>query len=211
MDRWGTVTYFGALGTATIAMTLLLSGLRHAGFLGLFREELHTHQLLPRRVESATAVGVTAAELLLGAAFAARLVSDPTNLWQILMFAGAVTLLCIFSLYLITLLRRRPGVPCGCGIGTADVSSWHLVRNGLLLSAAGVSFFQPPLVWSLLSTPERLTVILSAASFTAAMYLLPQAMVASSAISPLRHRYPERRAASASSPQHSLGHGWQSR
>ena len=162
-------------------MALLLSGLRHARSIGGFREELHAHQLIPSGLRPSTALAVTVAELLLGITFSARLALDPDSFWQVWAFVGAFSLLWIFSLYLIMLLRRRPGVPCGCGIGTADVSSWHLVRNGLLLLMVSLSYFQPPSVWSLLNTPERLVVILSGISFTATIYLLPQALIEPSA------------------------------
>ena len=100
------------------------------------------HQLLPPRLSAPVAWSLPAVELVLAAGLA---VASLLGLRPAAPAFGAAAALVfgVFTIYLYAVSRRHPDgtVPCGCGVGTATVGAWAVLRALLLagLAAAGAS------------------------------------------------------------------------
>jgi hypothetical protein len=56
--------------------------------------------------------------------------------------AAATLLLTAFTVYLLAMMRYKPGTSCGCvGVNGSAVSGAHVVRNLILLAACGVTWW----------------------------------------------------------------------
>ncbi|HEY0467051.1 MAG TPA: MauE/DoxX family redox-associated membrane protein [Polyangiaceae bacterium] len=104
----------------------------YAEFVGNVRD----YRVLPEAAVPAAAAALLAAEVLA----AAGLLLPPTRMWAallaaalLLMYAGAIAL---------NLARGRNSIDCGCGGGGQGISSWHVLRNLVL-----VLFAVPVVAW----------------------------------------------------------------
>ncbi|WP_086847234.1 MauE/DoxX family redox-associated membrane protein [Amycolatopsis kentuckyensis] len=113
--------------TALGAILLTVAGVAHAVRHREHRAVLRGHRLLPPSV-AAPAAG---AEVLVGAAMLAVLLTDPAS--TALPAAAQAGLYCAFAVYTAVLRTRRPGVPCGC-FG-AETVSWAVVCRAVTLAA----------------------------------------------------------------------------
>lgn len=113
--------------TAFGAILLTVAGVAHAVRHREHRAVLRVHRLLPPSV----AVPATGAEILVGAAMLAALLTDPAS--TVLPATAQAALYCAFAGYTAVLRTRRPGVPCGC-FGAERVS-WAVVCRAVTLAA----------------------------------------------------------------------------
>ena len=142
----------GAFATAA-TVVLLGSGTLHAYGFDRFRRDIQHQDILPGP-EGLWAGAITTVELALGLALVvARVdvnwVDEVASLW------GATTLFLSFGLFGYVLLRRRPGVPCGCGYSNGVVSAWTVGRAVALAAMCGIA---AALSTSALPEPDRVAV-----------------------------------------------------
>lgn len=165
--------------SVTLAGALLLCGaaVGHVRELAMLRAVLAAQGLLPAAVRGPLSVLLGPVELALGLAVAITWALDlgPAAQAAALALAGLTT---AFALYLATLLRRRPGAPCGC-FGGAAVSPIAVARAGLLAVGALAAAVIP------VPGPEVLTAA-SAVLVAGMLWLGPQLSPSSASRSPAR-------------------------
>ncbi|WP_410570106.1 MauE/DoxX family redox-associated membrane protein [Amycolatopsis sp. cmx-4-61] len=160
-----TPTFWSAGTTALTAFGAILltaAGAVHAVRPREHRAVLRVHRLLPPAVAAAS----TAAELLVGAAVLAVLLTAPAAA-GVPVTAQAV-LYCAFAGYTAVLRTRRAGVPCGCfGAGTV---SWAVVVRAVALAAgsAGCAVLGAPQ-----PVPDRWSCAAAGVVLAMAHHLLP--------------------------------------
>ncbi|GAA4879536.1 MauE/DoxX family redox-associated membrane protein [Serinicoccus chungangensis] len=133
-----------------VGAVLLASGLSHTRAPGSTRAALQAHGTLPAPTHRWLALGLGPVELVLAVgllAAGAGLLGGPGVRALAL---GAAALCLGFAAYLRVVRRRTHGqeVPCGCGLGTAPVTGWSVLRAGLLAAFALVTLALPTGPWT---------------------------------------------------------------
>lgn len=126
-------------------LLLLWAGLGHARAFGRLRASLLAHGLLPGRESRAGAATLVVAEVGVGGAVIAGVLSSlrrssalpsrlvlPAMVGEALVYTG-------FLAYLAVLRRVRPDAACGCLRGDGPVRAPVLVRAGVFAAAAAVT------------------------------------------------------------------------
>jgi hypothetical protein len=122
-----------------------LSKLRSGAAQKAFAESLRPLPFIPARLLHAVAAVTTAAEVgvVLGLGVAAVVVVGGWSpAWPFAAVTLALTggLLAVFTAGVVLAVRRDTGARCACfGAAERPLGARHLVRNGLLLAAAGVA------------------------------------------------------------------------
>lgn len=100
---------------------------------------LTRHEILPTSLRSAVAIALPAGEAVLAACLAAAALMGQRTL-ALASGTAATLVFGLFSGYLYAVLRRHPGIslPCACGIGTASIGPWSVMRGLLLMVLAAV-------------------------------------------------------------------------
>lgn len=129
-----------AVGAGVSSATLLFSGITHLWRLGRFKSQLGRQRVLPPALEWPVVVGIAAAEVALGLGGVLALTGTlGSRSWGDTAFASAAVLFAAYAAYAAYLVRRRPGVPCGCGNGEEAASVWTVSRAALLGLGAGAA------------------------------------------------------------------------
>lgn len=105
--------------------------------LGDFAARLGAYRLLPRPLVSAAAPGLALLETVLAVTLlvpAARRGAGVAACLLLALYGGAIA---------VNLRRGRSRIDCGCSAGPQFLSPWMLLRNGLLVLAAGLVVLPP--------------------------------------------------------------------
>lgn len=117
--------------TALGAILLAVAGAAHAARPREHRAVLRAHRLLPPAWTAFAAAATAGAEVLVGVAVLALLLTAPAA--ATLPVAAQAAVYCAFAGYATVLRTRRAGVPCGC-FGAEKVS-WAVVSRAAVLAA----------------------------------------------------------------------------
>ncbi|MEU4522577.1 MauE/DoxX family redox-associated membrane protein [Amycolatopsis sp. NPDC024027] len=150
--------------TAFGAILLAAAGVTHAARPQEHRAVLRVHGLLPPTAFVAAAT--TGAEVLVGVAVLAVLLTDPAA--AALPVAAQAALYCAFAGYAAVLRTRRPGVPCGC-FG-AETVSWAVVSRAVTLAAGSAGCAA---IGALEPVPDRWPGVAAGVVLAMANHLIP--------------------------------------
>lgn len=173
------VTFLVIVAGGVPLVVLLVSGFAHLISLPRFVHILRRQRVMPSGAVNFIATVVTIVEIILPLAVVVLLLQDrPRTVAPALFVVAALYML--FTIHLARLVRVRPGVPCGCGVGTepADhVTVMRAVALGLAAVVAGaagdVAMISPPVglgQWAVLAVATATLSILSL-GLPAAMHL----------------------------------------
>jgi hypothetical protein len=166
---------FGAALAGVPLGVLAISGVAHTRGLRSLRDDLTTHDLLPRRLIGPGAISLVLAELFLGVGgIWAWVEGDTSRASQFLV--GAAILYSLFAAYSTVVLKVRPGVWCGCGHIDTRISALIPGRAVLLAALGAWAATDPPTV-SPLDGPYRvLLAMLPVVTFVALARIIPSAV-----------------------------------
>jgi hypothetical protein len=173
--------FLASVSAYAVFSLLVVSAQAHGRNMTGFISAIATQSVIPRRAITAVALAVFAAELLIGAAglLAVFLLPAPAMLRMAALAAAALFL--IYTLYNWYLGRARPGSPCGCSQRPLPVSTWVVVRSGLLLAFATLVTAAPASILSPTDAPSSATIVtLAALFFATVIWYLPDALANSS-------------------------------
>jgi hypothetical protein len=105
--------FFSAFACAYIGATFLASGSYHLIAIGSFVKNLRRHKVLPKSLQMAAALSVTAFELAMAGAAGIATGSGPRLVRAGIFLLGAAAG-GLFLIYLRALLRKGAGDDCGC-------------------------------------------------------------------------------------------------
>lgn len=126
----------------------------------------------PAAVARPAAVALAVAEVGLGAAGTAGLITGPRTA---LIPAGAAMLLVAYALDTARVVRSGARVPCGCGAADHPVNVWVAVRAAAYACLAALATWQGAALLALGAAPA-LTAITAAAAIGLLLWLLPRAL-----------------------------------
>jgi hypothetical protein len=152
--------------TAFGAVLLSVAGVAHAARPREHRAVLRAHRLLPPSWTAFAAAATTGAELLVGVAVLAILLTDPAAV--ALPAAAQAAVYCAFAGYAAVLRTRRPGVPCGC-FGAEKVS-WAVVARAVVTAAGSAGCAAAGAV---AEVPDRWACVAAGAVIAMAGHLIP--------------------------------------
>ena len=159
----------------TVLTVLVCSGVVHAVRHGDFRGAIGEQSFVPAAVVSIVAAATTIAEIAIGAAgLAVVAVAGGAAVRAVAIAAAGLSL--AFAVYSAALVRRGTAVPCGCSASDYPVNVWVPVRAGVLAVAAlwAAAWGGDALVGS--PPAEVAVIVLAAASFSALLWFLPDAL-----------------------------------
>lgn len=143
------MSLLGAAAALAVGLVLLAAGTGHLRDTAGTRRALAAHGVLPDAWRPAVAGLLGPLEVLLGlgliAGAAGLLGPAPTRTVAL----AAVLLLAGLTAYLTVVQRGRDGreLPCGCGLGTAPVGHWAILRAAVLGVLALVPAAAPVQSW----------------------------------------------------------------
>jgi hypothetical protein len=117
-----------------------------------FRALIVAQRIVPFRIHFHVAVGVTSAELLLGATVVALIATGVSGTVAGLALISMAVLFSAFAFYLIPLVVRRTSTPCGCFSDALPPNPAVILRAIVFAGAAmsaGFASLQSPGPWSL--------------------------------------------------------------
>jgi hypothetical protein len=127
-------------GLATVFFVAFVSKVHSRAVREAFVASLHTWRLLPSRY-----VGPVAAATVTAEAVVVALLVTPVTTTARVGFGLAAGLFGVFTVAVVTALRRGATQPCRCfGVTAAPLGRRHVVRNLVLVAAALVGFVGGP-------------------------------------------------------------------
>jgi hypothetical protein len=169
-------TLVGMIAGVAVAAMLTVSGFYHVRNLSHFGDELATHDFLPWNPRSWATV-IAASEIVLGAAGVLALWSPQVGSSA---FALSALLFSAFGLYLMGLMRWKPGLPCACDDSGSPANLWTVARGWAfaLLSVTAARWAPARIV----ASPELALGLSAGLALAAVARLLPPAMSVPSAL-----------------------------
>jgi hypothetical protein len=152
--------------TALGAILLAMAGVAHAARPREHRAVLRVHRLLPPAWTAFAAPSTAAAEVLVGVAVLAFLLTDPAA--AALPVTTQTAVYCAFAAYAAVLRTRRAGVPCGCFGG--EKVSWVVVSRAVVLAAGSAGCAA---VGAVTDVPDRWSCVVAGVVLAMAVHLVP--------------------------------------
>jgi hypothetical protein len=165
------------VSTHIVGGVLLYAGIGHGRNHRAFEEALSSHQVLGSRGPRYVRLGVAVAEFALGLCISMTLFLGDrvveARAW--LLFAAAL-MLTSFAGYLLFLLFRRPGAPCGCSTFDVPVSGATVTRSAVLGVMAFIGALLPGNLMPPGLSAEFLIVSLCSFGLGLSLWILPEAL-----------------------------------
>lgn len=172
-----------SLGYYVSLAVLGFSGGAHLHAVSDFTFAIQMQTSLTRTSARGVAAVVAVTEILLAATALAATVVGDRSVSRVTMIAIA-GLFVVYTLYSSFLVRRRPGVPCGCSSDDISTSVWVIARAAALAGAAGAAALMPGRVAGLSSSADFVVVVLSAGAFAVLLWNLPGALHTGARVQP---------------------------
>ncbi|MDQ3964714.1 MAG: hypothetical protein M3277_12520 [Actinomycetota bacterium] len=164
-----------SIGSYSSLSVLAFAGISHLRTSRRFAFAIQLQTGLRPSYARAVAAIVTAAEILLAAAGFTAIVVDSSGALRTAMVVVA-GLYGAYALYSGFLVRRRPGVPCGCSSDDISTSIWVVARAGALGIAAGAASRSPGEVVEWAPSADFAIAAFSAGAFAVLLWNLPAAL-----------------------------------
>jgi hypothetical protein len=171
---------FGLVAGLVAFGVLAASGLAHIRHPRVLVAIVREHQLVPRPLSTAAAIGLISVELIAGWVGPAALILRASSYADVSrpLLAIVVFVYVLVTFYSLAVVRLRDGVRCGCSSGEQAATVWTVVRASLLtaIAAFGLAAGGPEAAgWT--SRPTETTIgVIASVALALIIWNLPDAM-----------------------------------